>query len=109
MTAKKRKPLDTLEEQFVYNAQEPVSVPASAPTTAEPTPASPKPRKPTASRENTLIKKLQAFQKEPTIRFTVDLPESLHGKLSAAATKAGCKKVDIVRMLLENGLKDIEV
>jgi hypothetical protein len=29
--------------------------------------------------------------------------------LSAAATKAGCKKVDIVRVLLENGLKDVEV
>jgi hypothetical protein len=28
--------------------------------------------------------------------------------LSAAASKAGCKKVDIVRMLLENGFKDIE-
>ncbi|MCW6051365.1 hypothetical protein K4039_15025 [Lyngbya sp. CCAP 1446/10] len=27
----------------------------------------------------------------------------------AAASKAECKKVDIVRMLLENGLKDVEV
>ncbi|MEG5129313.1 hypothetical protein QUB63_34470 [Microcoleus sp. ARI1-B5] len=39
-------------------------------------------------------------------RFTVDLPESLHCKLSAAATKAGCKKVDAsVRVLLEERLK----
>jgi hypothetical protein len=41
-------------------------------------------------------------------RFTLDLPESLHRKMSAA-TKAGCKKVDIVRMFLEERLKDIEV
>jgi hypothetical protein len=58
------------------------------------------------SKGSTLIKKLQAFQKEPTVRFTVDLPESLHRKLSAAATKAGYKKVDIVRMFLEERLKD---
>jgi hypothetical protein len=110
MTAKKRKPLDSLEEQFVYNVQEPTLTPT--PTTLEPTPASPKQRKSSSSKESkesTLIKKLQAFQKEPTIRFTVDLPESLHRKLSAAATKAGCKKVDIVRMFLEERLKDIEV
>lgn len=107
MTAKKRKPLDSLEQQFVYNAQEPERTPAAA--TPEPTPTPPKPRKPSPSKESkesTLIKKLQAFQKEPTVRFTVDLPESLHRKLSAAATKAGCKKVDIVRMFLEERLKD---
>ncbi len=43
MTAKKRKPLDSLEQQFVYNAQEPERTPAAA--TPEPTPTPPKPRK----------------------------------------------------------------
>jgi hypothetical protein len=109
MTAKKRKPLDSPENQFVYNVQEPERTPI--PATPEPTPTPPSQRKPSSSSESsesTLIKKLQAFQKEPTVRFTVDLSESLHRKLAAAASKAGCKKVDIVRMLLENGLKDIE-
>jgi hypothetical protein len=67
-----------------------------------------KPSSSKESKEGTLIKKLQAFQKEPTVRFTVDLPESLHRKLSAAASKAGCKKVDIVRVLLEDGLKEVD-
>jgi len=41
-------------------------------------------------------------------RFTLDLPESVHRKLSAAASKVGCKKIEIVRMLLEELLKDFE-
>jgi hypothetical protein len=109
MTAKKRKPLDSPENQFVYSVQEPERAPTPAAPELAPTP--PKQRKPSSSfesKESALIKKLQAFQKEPTVRFTVDLPESLHRKLSAAASKAGCKKVDIVRMLLENGLKDFD-
>jgi len=109
MTAKKRKPLDSPENQFVYSVQEPERAPTPAAPELAPTP--PKQRKPSSSsesKESALIKKLQAFHKEPTVRFTVDLPESLHRKLSAAASKAGCKKVDIVRMLLENGLKDFD-
>lgn len=39
--------------------------------------------------------------KIPTIRFTADLPEELHRRLSVAAAKAGKSKVDIVRELLE--------
>jgi predicted DNA-binding protein len=31
-----------------------------------------------------------------------------HRKLSVLAAKTGRKKVDIVRMLLEDGLKDVE-
>ena len=38
---------------------------------------------------------------ERTIRFTADLPESLHKRLTMAAARAGKKKVDIVRELLE--------
>jgi predicted DNA-binding protein len=34
------------------------------------------------------------------------MSESLHRKLSMLAARIGRKKVDIVRMLLENGLKE---
>ncbi len=54
------------------------------------------------------MSKLQAPEKEATIRFTVDMSESLHRKLSMLAAKAGRKKVDIVGMLLEDGLKEVE-
>ena len=55
------------------------------------------------------MSKLQAPDKEATIRFTVDMPESLHRKLSMVAAKTGRKKVDIVRMLLEEGLSDVDI
>jgi predicted DNA-binding protein len=34
------------------------------------------------------------------------MPEFVHRKLSVLAAKTGRKKVDIVRMLLEEGLKE---
>jgi predicted DNA-binding protein len=46
-------------------------------------------------------------QKEATIRFTVDLPESTHRKLSILAAKTGRKKAEIVRALLDDLLKDL--
>jgi predicted DNA-binding protein len=51
------------------------------------------------------MSKLQAPDKEATVRFTVDMSESLHRKLSMLAAKTGRKKVDIVRMLLEDGIE----
>ena len=47
---------------------------------------------------------LEPKQKPPkpaTIRFTADLPEELHRRLTLAAAKAGKKKVDLVRELLD--------
>jgi predicted DNA-binding protein len=38
----------------------------------------------------------------------MDMPESVHRKLSMLAAKTGRKKVDIVRMLLEDGLKEVD-
>ncbi len=38
----------------------------------------------------------------------MDMPESVHRKLSMLAGRTGRKKVDIVRMLLEDGLKEVE-
>ncbi|MEG4801307.1 hypothetical protein QUB63_17975 [Microcoleus sp. ARI1-B5] len=61
---------------------------------------------PIQSKEPSLMSKLQAPDKEATVRFTVDMSETLHRKLSMLAAKTGRKKVDIVRMLLEDGLKE---
>jgi predicted DNA-binding protein len=36
------------------------------------------------------------------------MSESLHCKLSMLAARKGRKKVDIVRMLLEDGLKEVD-
>jgi predicted DNA-binding protein len=52
--------------------------------------------------------KLQAESKEATKRFTVDLKESTHRKLSILAAKSGRTKADIVRLLLDEALEEIE-
>jgi len=46
------------------------------------------------SKESSLMSKLQAPDKEATVRFTVDMSETLHRKLSMLAAKTGRKKVD---------------
>jgi macrodomain Ter protein organizer (MatP/YcbG family) len=55
-----------------------------------------------------LMDKLQAESKEATKRFTVDLKESTHRKLSILAAKTGRTKADIVRLLLDETLEDTE-
>ncbi len=52
--------------------------------------------------------KLQAADKEATVRFTVDQSVRSTATGSMLAAKTGRKKVDIVRMLLEDGLKEVE-
>lgn len=54
---------------------------------------------------NDIMQILEPKQKPPkpaTIRFTADLPEELHRRLTLAAAKAGKKKVDLVRELLDH-------
>ena len=60
-----------------------------------------------STKELSLTEKLQLEAKEETERFTLDLRESVHRKLSILAAKAGGSKADIVRMLLDNALEDI--
>jgi hypothetical protein len=136
MSTKKRKPLGSAMEEFVFGTAEKEAAPPptpeavspaqQAPQEAEipPTPITPFPLLPTAkppqpfaptpepvsipSKEPSLMSKLQAPDKEATVRFTVDMSESLHRKLSVLAAKTGRKKVDIVRMLLEDGLKEVD-
>lgn len=43
-----------------------------------------------------------------TIRFTVDLPVSMHKKLSGKAARTGKKKAEIVRLLLDEALEGVE-
>jgi hypothetical protein len=127
MSVKKRKPLGSAMEEFVFGAQEAASIPAqpevrSSATTPTalltpetlPTPTVSEPESlaaesiPVQLKENSLTHRLQAPDKEATVRFTVDMSESLHRKLSMLAARTGRKKVDIVRMLLEDGLREVE-
>ena len=129
MNTKKRKPLGSAMEEFVFGTQEAALLPtqpevvSSAPTASQtpptmeaalPAPTAPEPESlalaaesiPVQSKETSLTHRLQAPDKEATVRFTVDMSESLHRKLSMLAARTGRKKVDIVRMLLEDGLKE---
>jgi hypothetical protein len=115
-TQKRRKPLgDSLASEFVYGA------PAPPPPAKEPMPeplATP-PEKPTekvmakntlkATEDDILSRVLTPTEdRERMIRFTADLPESLHRKLTMLAAKSGKKKVEIVRAILEEVLKDVD-
>jgi hypothetical protein len=118
MTTKKRKPLDdALAREFVYGSQSQET--ASSETQSEiqpileqePVPQSILPIPPISAPQPVkfnLMSQLQQPSKEPTIRLTVDLPESMHRKLSMLAAKTSRKKVEIVRLLLDEALKDIE-
>jgi hypothetical protein len=135
MSIKKRKPLGSAMEEFVFGTNEAASPapfvvsPAATPTAsltpevalsatppeaALPVATPPQPfvsardPVPIQSKEPSPIGKLQAPDKEATVRFTVDMSETLHRKLSMLAARTGRKKVDIVRMLLEDGLKEVE-
>jgi hypothetical protein len=113
MTKKPRKSLnDTLAQQFVYGGTQPEPEPEpEAPpelpqpkTEPEPSPL-PQPQK---TERLSLMDKLQMETKEPTKRFTIDLAESLHRKLSLLCARSGRSKADIVRMLLEEALQDVD-
>jgi predicted DNA-binding protein len=102
----KRKPLnDALAEKFVYGQEPPLEDP---PLSKE----SPTPSIDSANttQEPTLMERLLETQeqKEATKRFTVDLPESMHRKLSILAARSGRKKADIVRVLLDDLLKNLD-
>jgi hypothetical protein len=127
MSTKKRKPLGNAMEEFVFGTKEAASPPTPDVVSPVPTPTAsltseialpvatpPQPEvlapEPVhiQSKEPSLMSKLQAPDKEATVRFTVDMSETLHRKLSMLAAKTGRKKVDIVRVLLEDGLKEVE-
>ncbi len=117
-----RKPLsDALAKEFVYGTGDEKVPPAVTEPIAtvevsepEPTPV-PTPvstpvvtPQPTPQPQLTMMDKLQFQPKEGTKRFTVDLAESTHRKLSILAARTGRKKAEIVRLLLEDALKDVQ-
>jgi hypothetical protein len=68
---------------------------AALPTETPPQPKASAPHPvPTQSKEPSLMSKLQAPDKEATVRFTVDMSEFVYRKLSMLAAKTGRKKVD---------------
>jgi len=108
---------DALAQQFIYGEeqQETPKEPVSEPQPEEPTLNSPESLAALLNvggikqkQQNKLyaITKFQAPPKEPTIRFTVDLSQSMHQRLSLLAATTGMKKADIVRLLLNDALED---
>ncbi|MEG3925445.1 hypothetical protein [Microcoleus sp. D3_18a_C4] len=73
----------------------PPPVEAALPTATPPQPEASAPETvPIQSEEPSLMSKLQAPDKEATVRFTVDMSETLHRKLSMLTAKTRRKKVD---------------
>lgn len=79
-------------------------IPASKPEPKQP-PANPTMKDITAAN---FIDSIPVVTKEATVRFTVDLPESMHRNLSILAAKKGQSKADIIRMVLDEALAGIE-
>jgi predicted DNA-binding protein len=52
--------------------------------------------------------KARSTEQETTVRFTVDLPQSLHRKFSILAAKQGRDKAVIVREWLEEISRHVE-
>lgn len=117
---KSRKPLDdALAKQFIYGDKQPEIETEPAPEQKASEPVSEPPSPTNSSRsvekaatekksnESPLVGKFQTSPREATIRFTVDLPASMHRKLSILAARTGKKKAEIVRVLLEDVLKDV--
>lgn len=102
MSTPRRKPLggDPDALGFVFQKpDEPAPPPGAAPPAAD---------QPLTTSE-LMNQLLQPAASEKSIRFTADLPESLHRKLTMLAARSGKKKVEIVRAILEEVLKDVEL
>lgn len=69
----------------------------------------PKTKKQSSPRKLSIMEKLLPIEsKEATKRFTVDLAESMHRKLSILSAKTGRTKAEIVRTLLEDVLQSLD-
>lgn len=116
---KKRKSLDdSLASEFVFGGDNPDTEAAPTPEVQEEVKAVEKasttnaPIEPKSevklSASSSLMDKLQVEAKEGTKRFTIDLRESVHRKLSILSARTGRSKADIIRMVLDDVLKDVE-
>jgi hypothetical protein len=94
----KRKPMsDALANEFVFGEKVTSLTTLEAKHTATAMPA-----------ESLMSRLLDNPPKEATIRLTVDMPESMHRKLSLLSARTGKKKAVIVRLLLEEALIDVQ-
>lgn len=115
---KKRKSLDdSLASEFVFGGEQPETEVTPTPeVTGETSPnivsKTNAPIEPKSevklSTSSSLMDKLQVEAKEGTKRFTIDLRESVHRKLSILSARTGRSKADIIRMVLDDVLKDVE-
>ena len=106
--AKPRKSLDDrLAENFVYGDKDTSKHERKSQETDSKSPQTSKVSK-NPIKKTSIVNKLQEEEKEPTVRLTVDLPQSKHRKLSILAAKTGKKKAEIVRLLLDEALEEVE-
>ncbi|BBD57102.1 ribbon-helix-helix domain-containing protein [Planktothrix agardhii 1029] len=103
-----RKPLsDALAQEFVYGENSTPAVTPKLETIELETIEISEPQ-PIPQPETTFMDRLQVQPKEGTKRFTVDLPESTHRKLSMLAARTGRTKAEIVRLLLDEALENVQ-
>ena len=112
---KKRKPLDdSLASDFVFGEDKPTTeeIAAEEVKVVEESSTPNAPIEPKSdvklSASSSLMDKLKVEAKEGTKRFTIDLRESVHRRLSILSAKTGRSKADIVRMVLDDVLKDVD-
>lgn len=112
---KKRKSLnDALAQQFVFGSQptpQPEPEVELEPELQPKVQKKPKTQTKTKKKELNVNDRLQPVEREATVRITVDLPESLHKRLSIYCATSGNKKAEVVRVLLDEylsqqGIKD---
>ncbi len=114
MTRKPRKPLDDTEALgFVFGAQPDPESERSQPAVSRNPPKQPKQTQAKASEppKGNFMSQLLATQteKEATVRITVDLPKSMHQKLSILSATSGMSKADIIRGLLDEALQQVDL
>lgn len=114
---KKRKSLDdSLASEFVYGQKQeeelqPVTTQMEEEVIEEtpPPPEKTMVAKTAKTKKSSIVSRLQQDpEKEPTVRLTVDLPQSMHRKLSMLAASTGKKKAEIIRFLLNEALEDVD-
>lgn len=106
MTKPRKRLGDSLANEFVFGDQAEPQPENKANTSSEN--KQPKSKTAKANPSKDIMSKLSLPEKEATIRLTVDLSESMHRKLSLLAARTGRKKVDIVRMLLDEALQEVD-
>lgn len=108
---KSQKLLDNaLAKPFIYDEKQTLtkSKPAAQQTLSESFSEQASPSSEKTHSSSRLMDKLQTPPKEAKVRLTVDLPESMHRKMSILAARTGKNKAEIMRVLLDETLKDIE-